>query len=343
MPTNPIEAGVGNIWLSPQATLGTRPANTVTGTIHLRHADGGLKAAKTIGSEEWTDGRAFGSATQYIDSIGGAVGTVTFQGQIETAGAAFAFICGVDVVTGTTPNYTHTISVTNANGKLLTVWQNVGVAVGPQNEAYVDSQIGKLTWTCGQDQKVNHMAADIMSLTPAQYFTTAPTAVDSGTDPFLWQEVTGSVTVNSVVMPEAESETLEVDRKLDVHRGDKVSPVCFVPGKGEINRSVSAIVTDTTLPQYRNTLFGTTTMTDALNLAQTVFYMPITTTYTRNANRSLTIYTPRVAVKPDDFEVFPNATGGKVPIAFGGQVLFDTTTSLQLQVVAKTGDATAYV
>jgi hypothetical protein len=339
--TAPIEAGVGDIWLSPQATLGTRPTVPTTGTIHLRHADGGLKAAKTIGAEEWTDGRAFGSASQYIDAIGGAVGTVTFQGQIETAGSVFAFVCGVDVVTGTTPNFTHTISVTNANGKLLTVWQRVGVNVGPQSEAYVDSQISKLTWTCGQDQKVNHMALDVLSLTPSQFFTTAPTVVDSGTDPFLWQEVTGAITIDAFPYGEIDCETLEIDRKLDVHRGDKVSPIVFVPGKGEINRSFSALVTDNTLAVYRNALYGTVTMSDGLNLAQTVTYVALSSTYTRNANRSLQITTPKVAVKPDDFEVFPNAQGGKIPIAFGGQVLYNGTT--QMQVVAKTGDATAYV
>ena len=45
---------------------------------------------------------------------------------------------------------------------------------------------------------------------------------------------------------------------------------------------------------------------------------------------------------PDDFEIFPKAEGGKIPVTFGGEALKDGSTA-QLTVIAKTADSAAYV
>src|SRR4051794_12419359 len=105
-PANAIESGNGDVWQVKQAALGTIEPPATTTTKHLRKVgDNALKAAKTYGSEEWVDGKSWGSPGMYVDTIGGDVGDLVLQGQIETAGFVFAQIIGADTLTGTTPDF----------------------------------------------------------------------------------------------------------------------------------------------------------------------------------------------------------------------------------------------
>lgn len=342
MTVNAIESGTGDVWQVKQTVQGTVQAPTDANTKHLKKVgDDALKAAVAHGSEESVDGLTFGSPGVFVDTIGGDCGTITAQAQIETTGFAFAQMLAVDVVTGTTPDYTHTIVSNNNAQPYNTFRQKVGNAVGPWRNSFFDSKIGKLTFNCGQDQKVAHIAQNVFSLAAGNWFTADPSAADSGTDPFNWNEVAGSLKIGSTVFNELDGDTLEIDRKLAVHRGDSAVATCFLPGKGEINRSFSGLVSDNLIPEIQNALYGTGTMTDGLAVAKTVQYRLLESTYTRTSVRSLKITTPKVQMKPDDFEIGPRAEGGKIPITFGGMCFLSGGT--HITVVAKTGDATAYV
>jgi hypothetical protein len=306
-----------------------------------KSGDDALRPAKEYGMEEYVDGNSWGSPGMFIDTVGGDVGSLTYQAQIETAGVAFASIVGVDVVTGAPSDYTHTINTSTALGNLQTIYQKAGSSVGPWRNAYWDARINKLTWTCGQDQKVAHVMENIFAMKAAAWFTTDPVATDSGTDPFNWNEVTGSIVVNSIALPEVESETFELDRKIEVHRGDSAAPICFVPGKGEITRSMSTLVTDTDIPIIQQILYGTTTMSNGLAVSTTVTEIPMISVYTRTAVRSLSLSTLKVVCDPNDFEIGPRAEGGKVPITFGGRCR--ATAGSITTIIAKTGDAASYV
>ena len=343
MAVNAIESVNGDVWRVKQAALGTIELPSAAATKHLRKVgDNSLKAAKTFGSEEWVDGKAWGSPGMYVDTIGGDVGDITYQAQIETAGHGFAQIIGVDVVTGAGADFTHTIATGTANGPYQTIRQKVGASVGPWRNSFFDAKVNKLTWNCGQDQKVAHITENIFALKAANWFTTDPTAVDSATDPFNWNEATGAHTIDTVAFNEIDGDTLELDRKLDVHRGDSPAPVCFITGKGEVMRTYSALVSDNLIPKIQTVLYGTTTMTDGLAVNSLVNTVALESTYTRSAVRSLKLTTPKVVVKPDDFEIGPRAEGGKIPIAFGGRCLDNGATPM-LTVVAKTGDTATYV
>lgn len=342
MPVNAIEAGVGDIWQVKQAALGTIEP-TATAARHLRKVgDGALSAAKTYGSEEWADGERFGSPSMFVDTIGGEVGTVTAQAQIETAGFMFAQIIGVDTVTGLTPDFTHTISSGTANGPYQTIRQKAGVAVGPWRNAFWDAKVNSLAFNCSQDDKVAKIEQGIMALKAATWQTADPAATDSGTDPFDWNEAKGAHTIDAVVLEEIDGETLEINSNLDVHRGDAAAPVAFIPGKGEITTANTAIVTNNTIDRMKTVLYGTTTPANNQEVSTTVNYVAIESTYTRTAVRSLKITRPRVAVNPEDFEVSPRAEGGKIEVTFGGRCL-KSGASAAVTVVAKTGDAASYV
>jgi hypothetical protein len=343
MTVNPIEAGVGDVWYAKQSALGTIAASNAAGTVHLRKVgENVLKAAVTHGSEEWVDGQVFGSPQQFVDKVGGDVGSVTFQGQIETSGLMFAQVLAVDVVTGTTPDYTHTITSAGVAGPYGTWRQKAGSAIGPWRDAFWDSKVNRLVFNCGQDQKTMHLEAAIMALKAGEVFSTDPTAADSGTDSFRWDEAAGAVTIAGTAYDEIDGETLEIDRKLEPAMGQALSPIALVPGKGEINSSFSAMVTDNTIPLPKTALYGTSSPADGTRPGAGVNYLALESTYTRSSVRSLKITRPKVEMRTEDWEIGPRAEGGKIPVTFGGRCLKSGATPA-VTVVAKTGDSAAYV
>lgn len=336
-----IESGVGHVWQIKQATAGTVEPTAST-YKHLRKTgDKAMKAAKKYGSEEWVDGQQFGSPGHYVDQIGGDVGGFVFQVQPETGGFAFAQITGVDSVSGASDPYTHTVSSGTAAPPLQTVRAKTGSSV-VWRQAWYDAIVNKLAFNCGQDQKIAHIDQDFMALQAGAWATADPAAADSGTDPFNWAEVVGEIKIDGTSIPELDGETVELDRKWDVHRGDNPAPICFVPGKGEINRTFSGLVTDTTIDIMQSILFGSTTPAANDPVTSVVADVALVSKYTRSASRTLELTTPKVIVNPEDFEVFPRAEGGKIPVAFGGLCVKDGSTAA-FTAVAKTGDATSYV
>lgn len=342
MANAPIESGIGSLWLAKQSALGARAGVTDTSTIRPRWASGALKANKMLGQEEYVDGNRFGSPAVYADNLAGEVGSVVVQAQPETAGPLFAWILGVDTVTGAGDPWTHTMTSAGTGGKYLTIHQKVGSAIGPVRQRYWDAKIAKLMWECGQDQKTAHLTSDVQALTAAEAFGTDPTAAEATTDPFYWPEVVGAIQLDTVVTAECHGEVLEIDTKLSPYKGDNISPLALVEGKGEITRTVRTIVTDDTLANYYNALYGATGSPASGTLpVATVYYANIDTKYTKSANRTLQIQTPRVAVKPDDLVVAPQPEGGVVEMILGGVALKNGATPA-LTVIAKTGDSTTY-
>lgn len=339
-----IETGTGGLWASNQSALGTQAATSATSTLKLRKAsDDTLKSNKTHGNEPYVDGAAYDSSAAYVESVAGDVGSVTFQAQIETGAAIIARHVGVDVVTGASDPYTHTITTGAANPVQQTIREKTGVSVGPYRAVWWDAIHNKITWNCGNDQNVAHIATAVMALKAAEIGSlTDPVAADSGTDPFRWGESAGAMTIDGVAFTEIIGETLDMDRAWSTQPGDNVSPMFFVPGRGGITSTFDAAVTDTMLPQYLFALYGSATPAVGDRPTSQPVYRALKSIYTRTAvTRLLTIDRPKVELKPDDIMIGTKPQGGLQRIAFGGRCVAGG--SAAVIVTAKTGDATAYI
>lgn len=340
MPVTPTESNVGTLVQGKQTALGTKLATNAAALRRMRLREGGLKPLKEVGYEPYVDGSTFPDPTPYATRIGGEVGDVTVQAQIETGGFLFAQLIGVDVVTGTNPDFTHTMSTGNLLGAYQTIYQEMGntqkVTLG-----FWDALISKGTWRIGQDQMVAHFTETIRAMQAGTWSTSSPTAADSGTDPFLWSEVTGAALIDGVAYGEINGETLEVDRKLDDYLGDAIAPCCFVPTAGEITRSVGTIVSNNTLPVLKSALYNTASPSDGTAVSATIKHVSLSTKFTRTAARSLQIDTGKVVVDIGDLDLAPSPDGGAKPLTIGGRCR--PTAGTALTVIAKTGDSASYV
>lgn len=338
-----IESGIGTLNYVKQTAKGTKgaAAGTGVGTNQPKLFDGELSAKKTYGQEEYTDGNRFGSPTIFTDKIGGAVGSPVIQAQPENGGLFYAQVLASDTVTGASDPYTHTVTSAGTTGAWGTWYEKTGSSVGPNKEVYWDSKIVKLTDECGQEQKTMHFSLDIAAMVAAEVYTTDPAKTQDTSDPFIWTEMTGTMSFDGTVITDVEGEVIEVDTGLEPWWGDGLTPGQLIEKKGIITRSIKSILTDQTLLKYYKALYNTTSPTAGTTPTKDVFYAAIDVLYTRSATRTLQKTTPKVAVKPDDMAIGPQREGGKVPLELGGQCLKSGATPA-ITVIAKTADATAY-
>jgi len=331
-----IESGVGGVWQTQQTTSGSRErADATTMKRFRKTGDEGLSVAKTTAAEEYVDGEAWGTPTMFVDTIGGDVGSLGFQGQIACCAFLFAQACAADVVTGSGDPYTHTIVTGRSVPADQTIYQKVGNAIGPMRQVFYDAKIGRLTYNAGQDQKVVRMTEGIQALRCAEWFTSDPTATDNGEDPLRWDQAV--TRINGTALPEIRGDTIELDANLGVYRGQTGNPVCFEYGKGAVTSTVESTTTDGTLPEIRRAIYGTNAPADGAPVSSDVVYCSLETTYTVSVRRTLTLTRPRVEIRADDWAFGPRAEGGLIPVAFGGRCLKADSSTPILRVVALTG------
>ena len=338
----PIESGIGSLWMAKQSALGTKATTSAASMQKLRLSSGSLVPNKKIGMEDRVDGSRFKNEYHFVDAVAGEVGSFTVQAQTKTAGFIFAVTLGVDVVTGSSDPYTHTMSSAGSGGAPVTFYQESGASAVHNIESYSDAYINKLTLEVGQDQKVMHLTCDVQALTGAEQEASAPSTAEDTEDPLLWTEVTGAVSLDGVALAEVEKETLEIDSGLSPFYGDGVSPAAIIPGKGPIGRTISSILTSDTIDYYNQTMYGTASPSAGDTPTNDVYYLDIETVYTRSASRSITIQTPKVALKPDEMNLSPQIEGGKKELVLGGECLKDGSTAA-LTVIVKSGVSTAFV
>jgi hypothetical protein len=339
-----IESGIGTLNFGKQASKGTPAlaATTTTGWNRPKWFEGELGAKSTLGSEEYVDGQRFGSPANYVDTIGGMVGTITIQAQAENAGLYFSQMLGTDTVTGAGDPFTHTIVSSTTSGGWGTWWQKVGSAVGPVREMYSDTKLAKLVMNCGEKQNVMHYAMDLASLNPAETFTVDAAKTEDATDPYYYTETEGAITFDGSVFSEVNEEMLEIDAGLKPYYANAAIAVQLIEAKGTIVRTLKTIVTDETLKKYRKALYGEEAPAAGKKPVAKVFYAAVKTVYTKLATRKVTFETPKVAIKPEEMAIGAQREGGEIPISFGGDCLKEGATAA-LTVIALSAEPTTFV
>ena len=338
-----IESGIGTLNYGRQSAKGSAAtaSTTTVGFDRPKWEGGFLKPNKKLGMQEYIDGQRFASPSTYTDSVGGEVGTLTLQLQPENAGLYAAAILGVDTVTGSSDPYTHTITSAGTSGHWSTWWQKVGSTVGPERECFIDSKIAKLTLTSTFADKVLRGELDIQCLSAARTFTSDAAKTENSSDPYFHTEATGSFSFDSTTINEITESTLEIDTAMTPFYGDNVAPLQLIEGKGMITRSFKSIVTDDTLGKFRKAVYNSATPASSTNPSSSVFYANMTQTFTRAADRTLTITTPKVAIDPETMDVAPRPEGGEIELTLGGRCLKDGATAA-VTVIALSGESSSY-
>ena len=183
-----IETGSGGTWAQDQSALGTQAATNAASTLFLRKAtDDSLKPNRTQATNRsWMGPRT----TRQRRTSRASPGTWVRSRSRRRSKRA----CGHHASDGRRCRHGSRRSVHaygGDRGQRNSVFQSLrektGVSVGPMRLVWWDAIYNDLTWNCGNDQNVSHLACGIQALKAAEIASlTDPVAVDSATDPWRW-------------------------------------------------------------------------------------------------------------------------------------------------------------
>lgn len=326
-----LATNVEAVWLAKQTAKGT-PATTAI--KKGRKVTGNFGVDVNYGSENYSDGARFNSASDFVDNITGS-GSAGLQGQSGVLAYTSYLMLGAETVTGTGP-YVHTITP-GATSFWTTVWKSLGSGSPVVRQRFNDCRITSLVIEGSSGQKVIRVTPTVMSLDPAEIVATDPVKADDGTEPLLYTEAEGTFTLGGTVIPGHSAFQMTITDELNPYYGDSVVPMELVTGRGAINFNCTILADVAGLGELYKTYYGTATPSTGAKPAHTV---PALGSYTFNATRGSTeqfqVTFAGLRLAPPDFPAGTPA-GGAAELQFtgGGRI---SGSSPMVSIVVKNAD-----
>lgn len=320
-----VAAPASEAWAGLQATAGTPLAHGSSALFKLPAVTSELIPYKETGEQDYMDGLVFANAQTFTKQVGGAIGGFSCLAYPDVLGRLAAIFFAEDTVTGSGDPYTHTITSGGDTETWMTIFQRLGSS-GGQNllQRFGDCKMQSFKFEAGDGQDGGALitVGDIMGINAGDYKSTAPSAtVASDTKAIEWANVEGTIEVNGTAIATVTGESLEVSREYELGKGDSPYIKALVGKKGLISRSLTAFLSEETLPVLKNALYGTTTPSDNDEITTNVVEISVETIYTADTNRSVTITTPKVLVAVQDMvsDLKGDVEGGLIPLTIGGR------------------------
>jgi len=271
----------------------------------------------------------------------GAEGTIEAYARDSYAHVLLTAGIGTDTVSGTNPNFTHTITPSSGL-PYFTFWRNQDNVL---YEQFTDCQVSELT-VKGEAGAPLTISASIMGLTPSRSATeptnTSSVSVDtsavynfndlSGTGASVAFGGTASTTTGQVTGGTASrlvrSFELSVNNNVNIQQTDSIVPYDLVAAQREVNLSFDIVLEN--LNDYNSFFYGSATGTTA---STTIFTTPMVFTFGKSTNNSIAFHLPSVAYEA--FPVEPNPNGDPIVVSVRAQAQrFYSTTGAALPVTA---------
>jgi len=274
-----VERNTAAIWVSGQTAKGTAATTAVK---KGRLVSGSLNPNIAYGSEDYTDGQRFSSASDYVDTISGE-GSAVLQGQSGLLAYLSYLMLGSEVVTGAGP-YEH-VATPAGSSKWVTVWSLVGASLA-QRKRHADCRITSLVIEGSTGAKVVHINPTFRVLDAGEIVATDPVKADDGTEPIIYTEAQGTYTVDGVVMPIHAGFSVTMTDELTEVQGDGVRAVELAPGRGSVGLEVTlGAYNEQAIAQMNKIWYGSPTPAAGTKPQSVV---PALGTYEFNATRGST-------------------------------------------------------
>lgn len=213
-------------------------------------------------------------------------------------------VMGNVATSGTTPNYTHTITP-GQNLPYLTFWKNVGGASGLY-EKFTDCQVGSLSVSAEAGNPLS-ATANIMGITPARETSDTSGSVLLDSDA-VYNFNNASVTLGGTSVRSVRSFELTIENNLDRQQTDSVTPYDMSTGQREISLGFDMIFEN--LTEYNKFHYGGAAGTA---ISPTIFTTSATFTFNIGTNNEIKFDLPSIAY--EEFPVEPDPGGDPVVVS----------------------------
>lgn len=293
-----------NAWLmgAKQSAKGTAATVLAAKTFKNAFTGGSINPSRNIDQLAETDSSR-DQGISYVASSG-VNGNPEIYARDDAIGLYLLAALGADAVTGTTPNFIHTLTPATVL-PYMTFWRDIGDTLWEQ---FTDCKVGNITVSAGAGAPLN-AAMTIMGRTPTR-LTTDPSvspaiALDSG---YVYNFNDCTVTLSGGATALVSSFECSIENNLTVQQTDDVVPYDIVEGRREVTLSFDLIFE--TLAEYNAFQYGSTVGTTVTNA---IYTTSANFVFTKGANNSIQFNFPVIAYQ--EFPVEPNAAGDPITVS----------------------------
>ena len=286
-----ISSRIGTFAIAKQSAQGS-PATTPTTKFFMSGAPS-LAPNKDVGRLSRTDaGRDIGPSYTSRLSVGGDVPVYAHP---DGLALLFAACLGSNADSGTSPNYTHTITP-SSDGLWVTCWRMVGNQIVEQFQDCKITSV-RLAGTAGNPLEATLGIVGLKSIFLAADTGTTPLS----STPYLFMDALGTLKLDTVAQ-KINSVTFGIENNFSLFQADDYFATDIDPGGREVSLSVGMKFTGATAaPDYRTFFYGSTSGT---TLSSVIVTPAFDFTWAKSANTSVQITLPQVTyagvpVQPD--------------------------------------------
>lgn len=338
--TTALQSGSSLIGLGIQADASTECAQP-------------LVLARTVGNNTLTpniedyeelhggDSRAFGTPTIGRGKVGGDAGGFDAQATPRLTAIAFAAMLGKETVDGTT----HVRTATDADSvPYLAFFKHVGEAGLSVQERYNLSRVKQLTLTAGVSQKIARLGFQVMSLDPAEVYTTAivPEHDDLASEPWWFTDVEGAITLPGIgSLGKLNTITVTVADGVGDWQGDSVRSCAVIEGRKSVVIGGTLLLDAKGLEAYNLHTYGKATVAHGDRPAKGLYQQGGFAARFANATEYNDFSLPNGLLRVNT-EIAGNPEGGVVEVPFTIRSLPGASADA-LKVESKTADTVSYL
>lgn len=278
------------------------PGAAVAGAYKSPLVSGGIAPVRNIAQLSETDANR-DQGISYVASTE-VQGSPEIYGRDDSIGFWLQATLGADAITGTTPNFVHTLTPANTI-PYLTCWRNVANTLW---ESYLDCKVSSLVIAASAGSPLT-VTPTILGRVPARLTadpsTTPAIPLDSN---YVYNYNDATVTLSGGVTALVGQFSLTIENSVTSQQTDAVTPIDVVEGIRRVSLSFDLIFTN--LNEYNSFMYGSTSGTAISN---SIYTTSADFLFSHGTNNSIEFNLPSIAYQT--FPVDVNAAGNPITVA----------------------------
>ena len=288
-------------WLmgAKQTAKGTVATTSATTTYKNAFSGGNIYPVRQFDTLAETDSNRDQGVSYAVTS--GVEGAPEFYVRDASIGAWLYWALGADAVTGTMPNFTHTLTPANTL-PYVTLWRDIGDSLFEQ---FKDCKVSTLTFAAEAGQPLS-VTAGIQGLQATRLTTdpsTTPAIPLASSQVYNFNNCT--VTLSGGATALVRSFELTIENNVTRQQTDDFIPYDVVEGQRQVTLGFDLIFE--TLNEYNAFHYGSTSGT---TISSTLYTTSASFDFSLGANNDITFTLPSIAY--EEFPVEPNAGGDPI-------------------------------
>ena len=274
-------------------------------------------------------------------------GEITLLATPEALAFVESCIHNNDTLSAGSPN-SHTLTSAADSSPWLTFIQRVGTGTDVLRDKFVDCRIVsyEINGSAGSDDPVT-ITCSVIGLTIETAQAADPSPSDnpnSESEPYVWTDVAGQLTIDSDSFPNVSQISLSVSTGEELYFADNITAHDVIQGEPEISMAATLLVDSDGLELWNKLHYGTASPAAGAGISKDELKGAVDWKWTYGSSTALreADYSLSNVTLTSDSEMTPSPEGGALELSVAGMVEEADNGTAALTVVHKNSDGTVY-